>query len=147
MKVILKQDYDTLGKQGEAVSVKDGYAMNYLIPNHIAVKATASNLRTLEELKKQKAKKVQKEIDDSKQLAGALSSAVIVIKAKAGDDEKLFGSVTAQMISESLGENGFTVDKKHIILEEPIKHVGEFMIDVKLPNNISTQLKVQVEKE
>lgn len=147
MKVILKQDYDKLGKAGEAVSVKDGYAMNYLIPNHIAVKATASNLRTLDELKKQRAKKVAKEIEDIQQLAGAISAEALVIKAKADEEDKLFGSVSAQIISEALHEKGFTVDKKHIVLEEPIKHVGEFTVDVKLPNNISTQLKVQVEKE
>lgn len=147
MKVILKQDYDTLGKTGEAVSVKDGYAMNYLIPNQIAVRATASNLRTLEELKKQKVHKVAKEIQDTKALAETISAAALLIKAKAGDDEKLFGSVTSQMISEALAEKGYNVDKKHIILEEPIKHVGEFTVDVKLPNNINTQLKVQVEKE
>ena len=147
MKVILKQDYDTLGKAGEAVSVKDGYAMNYLIPNHIAVKATASNLVALEELKKQRAKKTAKEIQDTQQLAGAISGDVLNIKAKAGDDEKLFGSVTAQMISEALLAKGFNIDKKHIILDEPIKHVGEFTVDVKLPNNINTQLKVLVEKE
>jgi len=147
MKVILKQDYDTLGKQGEAVSVKDGYAMNYLIPNHIAVKATASNLRTLEELKKQRANKVKKEIADTQELANAIAATVLNIKAKADDDDKLFGSVSSQIISEALGEKGFNVDKKHIILEEHIKHVGEFMVDVKLPNNINTQLKVQVERE
>ena len=147
MKVILKQDYETLGKTGEAVSVKDGYAMNYLIPNQIAVRATASNLRTLEELKKQKSKKVAKEIADTKLLAETISAAGLLIKAKAGDDDKLFGSVTSQMISESLAEKGLHVDKKHIILEESIKHVGEFMVDIKLPNNINTQIKVQVEKE
>jgi len=147
MKVILKQDYDTLGKTGEAVSVKDGYAMNYLIPNHIAVRATASNLRTLEELKKQKSKKVAKEIEDTKALAETISQASLLIKAKAGDDDKLFGSVNSQMISDALTEKGFNVDKKHIILEESIKHIGEFTVDIKLPNNINAQLKVQVEKE
>jgi len=147
MKVILKQDNDKLGRAGEAVTVKDGYAMNYLIPNQIAVRATASNLRTLEELKKQKAKKLAKEIADGKELAGAISTAEIIIKAKAAEDDKLFGSVNVQMISDALTAKGFNVDKKHIILEEPIKHIGEFMVDVKLPNNISTQLKVQVEKE
>ena len=147
MKVILKQDHENLGKHGEAVNVKDGYAMNYLIPNHIAVKATASNLRTLEELKKQRAKKVHKETEDARQLAGQLSTLDLLIKAKAGEDDKLFGSITSQIISEALAEKGFAIDKKHIILEEPIKHVGAFPVEVKLTGEVSAQLNVQVEKE
>jgi len=147
MKVILKQDHVNLGKQGEAVNVKDGYAMNYLIPNHIAVKATASNLRSLDELKKQRVKKVLKETEDARQLAGQLSTLDLLIKAKAGEDEKLFGSITSQIISDALAEKGFAIDKKHIILDEPIKHVGAFPVEVKLTGEVSAQLNVQVEKE
>ena len=117
MKVILKQDHEKLGKTGEAINVKDGFAMNYLIPNHIVMRATDSNLRTLDELKKQKAKKTAKEITDAQTLASELEKLTLEIKAKAGDDDKLFGSVTAQNISEAIAEKGFTVDKKNILLQ------------------------------
>ena len=147
MKVILRQDQQNLGKAGEAVNVKDGYAMNYLIPNQIAVRATASNLRTLEELKKQKARKTMKETEDARKLADLLGTTDLTLKAKAGDDDKLFGSISAQIISDALNEKGFTIDKKHINLHEPIKHTGTFTVEVKLTNDVSAQLTVQVEKE
>src|SRR5689334_12399515 len=123
MKVILKQDHDKLGKAGEALNVKDGFAMNYLIPNHIAMRATESNLRTLEELKKQKAKKTAKEFSDTQALAAEIEKTTIEIKAKAGDDDKLFGSVNSQNIADALAENGFKIDKKSVALDEPLKHI------------------------
>ena len=147
MKVILKQDHEKLGKSGEAINVKDGFAMNYLIPNHLAMRATASNLRTLEELKKQQAKKTAKEISDAQTLASEIEKLTLEIKAKAGDDDKLFGSVTAQNVSDAITEKGFTVDKKNIILDEPIKHIGTFNVSIKLGNNISTSVKIEVVKE
>ena len=147
MKVILKQDHEKLGKSGEAINVKDGFAMNYLIPNHLAMRATASNLRTLEELKKQQAKKTAKEISDAQTLASEIEKLTLEVKAKAGDDDKLFGSVTAQNVSEAITEKGFTVDKKNIILDEPIKHTGTFNVSIKLGNNISSSVKIEVVKE
>jgi large subunit ribosomal protein L9 len=118
MKVILKQDFEKLGKIGDSVSVKDGYAMNFLIPNHIAMKATESNLRVLDELKKQKENKLKKEIAEAEKRAGELGKLTLEIKANAGEDEKIFGSVTAQIISETLIQKGFNIDKKNILLEE-----------------------------
>ncbi len=147
MKVILKQDHEKLGKAGEALNVKDGFAMNYLIPNHIAMRATDANLRTLEELKKQKAKKTAKEFADSQALSSELEKTTIEIKAKAGDDDKLFGSVNAQNIIDALSEKGFKIDKKSVVLEEPLKHTGIFPVNIKLNNNISTTVQVSVVKE
>jgi len=147
MKVILKQDHEKLGKTGEAINVKDGFAMNFLIPNHLAMRATPSNLRTLDELKKQKAKKTAKEITDAQTLASELEKLILEVKAKTGDDDKLFGSVTAQNISDAITEKGFTVDKKNIVMDEPIKHTGTFDVSIKLGNNISTSVKVEVVKE
>jgi large subunit ribosomal protein L9 len=147
MKVILKQDNDKLGKTGDAVTVKDGYALNYLIPNNIAMKATEGNLKVLEEIKKQRDKKLKKEIADAETLSAELGKLTLEIKANAGEDEKIFGSVTAQIISEALAEKGFTVDKKHIELEEPIKKLGIFTVEVKLHNNVKTSIKVWVVKE
>ena len=148
MKVILKQDFEKLGKIGEAVTVKDGYAMNYLIPNNIAMKATDGNLRVLDELKKQRDKKVKKEIADSEVLAAELQKLTLDIKVKAGEEgDRIYGSVTSQMISEKLDEMGYKVDKKHIELEEPIKELGIFTVDIKLNNNVKSSIKVNVERE
>ena len=147
MKVILKQDYEKLGRIGDSVTVKDGYAMNYLIPNNIAMKATESNLRVLEELKKQKAKKVQKEIADAETLAAELQKLTLEIKVKAGEEERIYGSVNSQMISDKLVESGFNVDKKHVMLEEPSKELGIFTVELKLNNNVKSTIKVHVDKE
>jgi large subunit ribosomal protein L9 len=147
MKVILKQDYEKLGHIGDSVTVKDGYAMNYLIPNNIAMKATESNLRVLEELKKQKSKKVQKEIADAETLAAELQKLTLEIKVKAGEEDRIYGSVNSQMISDKLVESGFNVDKKHVILEEPIKELGIFTVELKLNNNVKSTIKVHVDKE
>ena len=147
MKVILKQDNDKLGKTGDAVTVKDGYALNYLIPNNIAMKATKGNLKVLEEIKKQTEKKQKKEITDAETLASELEKLTLEIKAKAGEDEKIFGSVTQQIISEALVQKGFNIDKKHIVLEEPIKKLGIFTIEIKLHNNVKTTIKVWVVKD
>jgi large subunit ribosomal protein L9 len=147
MKVILKQDYEKLGKSGDTVSVKDGYALNYLIPNQIALKATEGNLKVLEEIKKQKESKVKKEIVEAEALAAELGKQTLEIKMNAGEDEKIFGSVSAQIISESLAQKGFNVDKKHIVLDEPIKKLGIFTVEIKLNNNVKTSIKVWVVKD
>ena len=147
MKVILKKEHEKLGGIGDAVNVKDGYAMNYLIPHGIAVKATNGNLKALEEIRKQQENKLKKEATDTERLAGELEKVQVTIKVKAGEDDKIFGSVTSQMIAEALAEKGFTVDKKFIALEEPIKHLGIFTVNVKFNNNTGTTLKVWVVKE
>ena len=147
MKVILKQDHDKLGKSGEALNVKDGYAMNYLIPNHLAMRATESNLKTLDELKKQKSRKTAKEFADAQAMGAELEKVTIEIKANAGDDEKLFGSVSSQNITDALAAKGFTVDKKSVIMDEPIKHLGIFTVNIKINNNVTSPVKVSVVKE
>jgi large subunit ribosomal protein L9 len=147
MKVILKHDFEKLGKSGEIVSVKDGYAMNYLIPNGVAAKATTSNMTALEELKRQKASKVAKETAEAEKQASELSQISLEIKAKAADDVKLFGSVSSGTIHEALVHKGYNIDKKNIVLEEPIKEIGEHTIEVKLAGNVKAQIKVNVIKE
>jgi large subunit ribosomal protein L9 len=147
MKVILKQDYDTLGKTGEIVNVKDGYAMNFLIPNGLAMKATPSNMNVLEELKKQKTKKLEKEIADSEKLAAVLGQLTVEIKAKAADDVKLFGSVSAGTIHEALLHSGHEIEKKQIVLNEPIKEIGLKDVEIRLPGNVKAHIKVNVIKE
>ncbi len=147
MKIILKKDHDKLGKTGEVVNVKDGFAMNYLIPNGVAMKATDSNMKVLDEIKKQQAKKFEKEIAEAQKLAGDLSGVQLEIRAKAADDIKLFGSVTSGTISEALIHKGFTIDKRNILLEEPIKELGSRTVEIKLAGNVMAQVNVSVVKD
>jgi large subunit ribosomal protein L9 len=147
MKVILKQDFEKLGKSGEIINVKDGYAMNYLIPNGVAMKATESNTRVLEEIKKQKANKTAKEIAEAEKMAAELNLITLEIKAKAADEVRLFGSVSGGTIHEALLHKGYNVDKKQIVLDEPIKEIGERNIEISLSGNVKAHIKVNVIKE
>lgn len=147
MKVILRKDFETLGKIGEVVAVKDGYARNYLLPRQIAYRATTSSLRALEEEKKQHERQEQKQLKDAEKVGSELEKISITIAMKVGEDDKLFGSVTSQMIADALKEKGFTVDKRSIELEEPIKTLGIFEVPVKLHTKISAKAKVWVVRE
>ncbi|MFZ4621797.1 MAG: 50S ribosomal protein L9 [Bacteroidota bacterium] len=147
MKVILRQNYNTLGSIGDVVDVKDGFARNYLIPRSIAFRATEGNLKALEQEKKQLARKEEKVVQDSEKLAAQLGSVSLTITMKVGEDDKLFGAVTSQMISESLTEKGYTIDKRIIELEEPIKTLGIFEVPVKLHTKVSAKVKVWVVRE
>lgn len=147
MKVILRKDVDTLGKVGEVITVKDGYARNYLIPRNIAYLASDSNVKALEEEKKQEARRAEKEKKSSETLAAEIEKISVTIKMKVGEDDKLFGSVTSQMIAESLKEKGVTLDKRQIELEEPLKSLGIFDVNVKLAGGVAGKLKVWIVRE
>jgi large subunit ribosomal protein L9 len=147
MKVILRKDYEGLGGIGDVVVVKDGYARNYLIPRNIAYRATASSLRTLEEEKKQHHRQELKQLKDAEKIAVEIEKVSLTIPMKVGEDDKLFGSVTSQMIGDALKEKGFTVDKRHIELEEPIKTLGIFEIPVKIHSKVIAKTKVWVVRE
>ncbi|HTX18154.1 MAG TPA: 50S ribosomal protein L9 [Bacteroidota bacterium] len=147
MKVILRQDFERLGKIGEVVTVKDGYARNYLIPRSIAYRATPSSLRALDEEKKQHERQEQKQFKEAEKLGVELEKLSVTIPMKVGEDDKLFGSVTSQMIADALKEKGFTVDKRTIELEEPIKTLGIFEVPVKLHSKVSAKAKVWVVRE
>lgn len=147
MKVILRQDYEELGHVGDAVDVKDGYARNYLIPRNIAYQATPNAILQLEEEKKQHSRRQEKEKRASEKLAMELEKVSITIQMNVGEDDKLFGSVTSQMIADSLKEKGFTIDKRHIELEDAIKALGIYTVDVKLPGSVIGKVKVWVVRE
>jgi large subunit ribosomal protein L9 len=147
MKVILRQNYNKLGNIGDVVVVKDGFARNYLIPRSIAFRATEGNLKALEQEKKQLARKEEKVVQDSEKLAAQLGSVSLTITMKVGEDDKLFGAVTSQMIADSLNEKGFTIDKRIIELEEPIKTLGIFEVPVKLHSKVAAKVKVWVVRE
>ena len=147
MKVILRQDFESLGKIGDLIDVKDGYARNYLIPRNIAYLATESSLRMLEEEKKQSVKRLEKEKKEAESLAGELAKLSITIKMKVGEDEKLFGSVTSQMIADAVAEKGMTLDKRNIELEDSIKSLGIYDVPVRLKGGVNATLKVWVVRE
>ncbi len=147
MKVILRKNYDQLGKIGDLVEVKDGYARNFLFPRQIAYVATKGNIRALEEEKKQVAKKEIKDLEAAKLLAAELENVSITIPVKVGEEDKIFGSVTSQMISDALKEKNYEIEKRKIDLEEPIKALGIYDITVKLHSDVSAVVKTWVVRE
>jgi large subunit ribosomal protein L9 len=147
MKVILRQDYEALGHIGDVVEVKDGYARNYLLPRNIAYQATEGSLRALEEEKHQYERRQEKEKKSANTLGVTLSSASVTLKMKVGEEDKLFGSVTSQMIAEQLEAQGITIDKRSIELDEPIKALGMYEVSVKLHPKVTSTLKVWVVAE
>lgn len=148
MKIILKQDHDLLGATGEIKEVKDGYARNYLIPRGIALAVTPSNLKAFEETRRQQSRKIQKEIEEAKKLSGDLNNLTLSFTVKTAEDDKIYGSVTAQMIYSALKEKGYeNIERKKILLHDHIKTLGEHTVDIKLHANVAAKLKIIVEKE
>ena len=147
MKVILKEDVKKIGSMGQIVTVADGFARNYLVPKGLAVEANIKNMKSLEHAKRvihEKAKKVKASVQD---FADRLSQISLVIKAKAGEEGKLFGSVTTMDIAEQLKNEGIEIDKKKISLDEPIKRIGTYAVSVRLHPEVETQINLQVVEE
>lgn len=147
MKVILREDVKNLGNMGEVVNVSEGYARNFLFPKKLAVEANTKNLKEFEHNKKIIIERAAKLKAAFKTDAEKLSAVSLTIKAKTGEDDKLFGSVTNMNIAEALAAEGFDVDKKKIVMDEPIKRLGEYSVAIKLHPEITTQVKVQVVRE
>ena len=148
MKVILQEDIKGKGKKGDIVNVSDGYARNFLLPKGKAVEANKENLARLKEQKAAEQKRKQQQQEEFSELAQRLSGITVTISAKAGDQDKLFGSVTSKEIVEQLKEQfDIDIDKKKINLPEPIKHLGNFTVEVKLYPGINAQLKVNVTQQ
>ncbi|MDZ7822244.1 MAG: 50S ribosomal protein L9 [Candidatus Marinimicrobia bacterium] len=147
MKVILKKDVEKLGNTGDVVSVKDGYARNFLIPQGLCVQATRSNTRMADELKKIQDKKSQKAENAAQNLAKKLKDISVTATVKAGEEDKLFGSVTSQVIADLVAEKGIEINKHDILLDEPIKELGVFDVPVKLGAGVKGEIKVWVVKE
>ena len=147
MKIILRKNYDQVGKIGDVCDVKTGFARNFLIPRGIAYTATAGNIRALEEEKKQVAKKQEKERSEAEALATELEKVSVTIPVKVGEEDKIFGSVTTQMISDGLKEKGYEVDKRKIEINEPIKALGIYSINIKLYHEVNAVVKTWVVRE
>ena len=147
MKIILKQSVDNLGGEGEILEVKVGYARNYLIPKGWAKQATKVNIAATEKEIDFRLKKEAKTRDNLEALGKQLDKISLKFELKAGEEGKLFGSVTSQMIVDGIAEKGYTVNKKEIEIEESINHVGKYFVDVKLGHGISGRVKLKVTAE
>ena len=147
MKVVLVEDMEKLGRAGDVIVVKNGYARNFLIPNKKARAATPSNLKQAKAIRKKQEEAAAKKKDETLHLADELSSISITIRMASGDEDKLFGAVTGEMIAAELESKGYNIDKRHILLEEPIKKLGLYQIELKLHPDIKAILKVWVVKE
>ena len=147
MKIILRQDVDNLGEMGEIVDVKSGYARNFLIPREMAYYASKSAVNRIEFEKKQYAKKQEEAKAGAEKIASKLSEVQVSIPMKVGEEGKLFGSVTSQAIAEQLDLLGYNIDKKDIIIDDPIKSLGIFSVKVKLHKDVMAPLKVWVISE
>ena len=144
MKVILNKTVDGLGGEGDVVAVKNGFARNYLFPRGIAKNATKNNIAAIQKEIEDRKVRDAKTRENLEALAKQLNKLSLKFDLKAGEDERLFGSVTSQMISDAIAEKGYTVDKKEIEILEPIKHVGNYFIHVKFGPELDAKIKVKV---
>lgn len=147
MEVILKEDVPKLGHRGEVVKVAEGYGRNFLLPKRLAIEATAGNRAVIDQMKVSAERRSAREKSDAEGLSKQLEGATLSFTRKAGEQDHLFGSVTNVDIAEALASQGFTVDRRKIQLDEPIKNLGEFAVTIKLHRDITAQVKVVVAKE
>jgi large subunit ribosomal protein L9 len=149
VKVILRQDVEKLGSVGEVVNVKPGYARNYLLPKGVAYEATAAKVRELEEERRRAEQRAKRDYLESRRRASQLEGLSLTFHAKAGEESKLFGSITAADIAERLGEQelDFTVDRRQIDLDEPIKMLGVYSVPVRLHADVRPEVKIWVIKQ
>ncbi len=146
MKVILQEDMENLGQRGDEIEVAGGYGRNFLFPRNLAVLSTKKNLKMLSHQQKLLKDRSQKDLKLAQDFSAKLAHIHCAIQRKSGEDGKLFGSVTSQDIAEHLKENGIEIDRKKIVLEEPLKSLGTFPVPVKLHPEVIVDLKVTVEK-
>ena len=147
MEVILREEIDNLGRRGDVVKVAAGYARNYLLPKRLAVAANESNKKIVEQEKQAYLRREAKEIGDANDLAKMMAAVEVTIAQKAGENDQLFGSVTAQDIAAALEKAGYTIDRRKVDLEEPIKALGDYKVTVKLHREVSVEMPVHVVKE
>jgi large subunit ribosomal protein L9 len=147
MEVILREEIGKLGRRGDVVKVASGYARNYLLPNRLAVAATEGNKKIVEQERQAHLRRDAKEASDAGDLGKLLGSAEVTITQKAGENDQLFGSVTATDISVALEKQGYTIDRRKVHLEEPIKTLGDFKVSVRLHRDVTVEVPVHVVKE
>lgn len=144
MKLILKENVASLGKTGDTVKVSDGYARNFLIPKGLAIEATGRNLAEMEQKKKHILHMAEKDRSVAEALSEKLAGITCTIVRRVGDQDKLFGSVGAKDIEKAFGEQGIEIDRKNILLDEPLKAPGEFPVKIKLSAGVSVEVKIRI---
>ncbi|MBP8988492.1 MAG: 50S ribosomal protein L9 [Spirochaetes bacterium] len=147
MRVILQKDVQNLGEAGDIKEVAEGFARNFLLPKKLVIPYNESSAKAIEHQKKLVKIKKEKRKKEGQKLVEALSSVALTIGAQVGEDEKLFGSVTAIDIADKLAQMGYTIDKRKIVLPEPIKKAGEHEVKIKLEEGLTATIKVSVVKE
>lgn len=147
MEVILREDIERLGTRGQVVKVAPGYARNFLLPKRLAVAATESNKKIVEQERQAYLRKEAKLKTEAEDLSKLITGVTVVFVQKAGENDQLFGSVTAKDIAEALEKQNFTVDRRKIQLQDPIKQIGEFKVPVRLHKEVVAEVTVQVTKE
>lgn len=147
MKIILREEYKGLGNAGEVVTVKDGFARNFLIPKGIAYPESPANLKRYENDVQQQTLRQTRDKKNADELAKKLENVSCTITVQVGEEDKLFGSVTSQNIAEALGSQGYEIDKRKILLEDPIKSLGIYSVPIKLHPEVEATVKVWVVKE
>lgn len=147
MQIILQEDIEKLGHRGDVVTVKPGYARNFLLPQKLAVEATAGNLKAIERIRNSLAKKTATEMEAAQKQAALLNGVSVKFTRKTGENDQMFGSVTSADVAEALAAQGFKIDKRQVQLGEPIKIIGESAVTLKVFREVTAQIKVSVEKE
>ena len=147
MQIILQEDIDKLGHRGEVVTVKPGYARNYLLPRKLAIEASSGNMKALERIRGALAKKTATELEAAQKQAALLNGVTLKFARKTGENDQMFGSVTSADIAEGLGAQGFKIDKRQVQLAEPVKTLGEYTVTIRVFRDVTAEVKLQVEKE
>jgi len=147
MQIILQEDVDKLGNRGDVVTVKPGYARNFLLPKKLAVEATPGNMKALERIRGALAKKTATELDAAKKQAELLALVALKFTRKTGENDQMFGSVTTGDIAEGLKSEGFSIDKRQVQLADPLKTLGDFPVTVKVFRDVTAEIKVHIGKE
>jgi len=147
MEVILREDVEKLGSRGQVVKVADGYARNFLLPKRLAVTATDANKKIVEQERQAHLRREAKLVGEAQDLAKMLGGVTVSFVQKAGENDQLFGSVTSKDIAEALEKQNYTIDRRKIQLEDPIKQLGEFKVPVRLHKDVTTEVTVVVTKE
>src|SRR5215470_1043521 len=147
MEVILREDIDKVGSRGEIVKVAPGYARNFLLPRRLAVSASEANKKIVEQERQAHLRREAKVIGDAQDLAKLMGAVEVTIAQKAGENDQLFGSVTSHDIAAALEKQGYTIDRKKVHLEEPIKTLGDFKVSVRLHRDVSADIPVHVVRE
>src|SRR5947199_2499228 len=147
MEVILKEDVAKLGSRGDVIKVAEGYGRNFLLPRKLAIEASAGNKKVIEQMRAASVRRSAKEKSQAEELSKQFDGLSVSFQRKSGENDQLFGSVTSGDLAEALEKKGFNIDRRKIQVHEPLKTLGEFMVPVKLHNDVTSQLKVEIEKE